>query len=182
VWSFPSSGLTHRSILGWITCAASDRVHRGYSRLRVTGRANVWSGVTFDCLDPQRVARFRGARLGREPRPSRGGRVHLGQRGGAQPRLVPARPGAEGRARPGSTWTRPSRTSARAWSADPAATANSRAMSVHNHGPGAHSCHAARNRQEGTCQVMPRPCWCAMGGRGRVCTLAEAGRTGNLVT
>jgi predicted enzyme related to lactoylglutathione lyase len=50
--------------------------------------ANVWSGVTFDCLDPQRVARFWGALLGREPGPSQNGWVYLGQRGDAQPRLV----------------------------------------------------------------------------------------------
>src|ERR1700744_3911693 len=50
--------------------------------------ANVWSGVTFDCLDPQRVARFWGALLAREPGPSQDGWVYLGQRGDAQPRLV----------------------------------------------------------------------------------------------
>jgi predicted enzyme related to lactoylglutathione lyase len=49
---------------------------------------NVWSGVTFDCLDPQRVARFWGALLGREPEPSQDGWVYLGQRGDALPRLV----------------------------------------------------------------------------------------------
>lgn len=50
--------------------------------------ANVWSGVTFDCLDPQLVARFWSALLGREPGPSQDGWVYLGQRGDPQPRLV----------------------------------------------------------------------------------------------
>jgi predicted enzyme related to lactoylglutathione lyase len=47
-----------------------------------------WSGVTFDCLDPQRVARFWGALLDREPGPSENGWVYLGRRGDPQPRLV----------------------------------------------------------------------------------------------
>jgi predicted enzyme related to lactoylglutathione lyase len=50
--------------------------------------ANVWSGVTFDCLDPERVARFWAALLGREPGPSQDGWVYLGDRGDAHPRLV----------------------------------------------------------------------------------------------
>jgi len=50
--------------------------------------ANVWSGVTIDCLDPERVARFWSALLGREPGPSPAGWVYLGERGDAQPRLV----------------------------------------------------------------------------------------------
>jgi predicted enzyme related to lactoylglutathione lyase len=49
---------------------------------------NVWSGVTIDCLDPPRVARFWGALLDREPGPSREGWVYLGERGDPQPRLV----------------------------------------------------------------------------------------------
>jgi predicted enzyme related to lactoylglutathione lyase len=49
---------------------------------------NVWSGVTIDCLDPERVARFWSALLGREPGPSEDGWVYLGHRGDAQPRLV----------------------------------------------------------------------------------------------
>jgi predicted enzyme related to lactoylglutathione lyase len=48
----------------------------------------VWSGVTFDCLDPQGVARFWSALLGREPGPSQEGWVYLGHRDDAQPRLV----------------------------------------------------------------------------------------------
>ena len=48
----------------------------------------VWSGVTFDCLDPQGVARFWSALLGREPGPSQEGWAYLGHRGDAQPRLV----------------------------------------------------------------------------------------------
>ena len=52
------------------------------------GMPNVWSGVTFDCLDPQRVAEFWGALLGREPGPSEEGWVYLGHRGDPQPRLV----------------------------------------------------------------------------------------------
>jgi predicted enzyme related to lactoylglutathione lyase len=50
--------------------------------------ANVWSGVTFDCSDPQRVARFWSELLDREPGPSQEGWVYLGQRGDSQPRLV----------------------------------------------------------------------------------------------
>ena len=50
--------------------------------------ANIWSGVTIDCLDPQRVARFWSALLGREPGPSEDGWVYLGERGDPQPRLV----------------------------------------------------------------------------------------------
>ncbi|GAB3836911.1 VOC family protein [Micromonospora andamanensis] len=50
--------------------------------------AYVWSGVTIDCLDPERVARFWSALLGREPGPSQEGWVYLGERGDPQPRLV----------------------------------------------------------------------------------------------
>ena len=50
--------------------------------------ANFVSGVTIDCVDPQRVARFWSALLGREPGPSQAGWVHLGHRGDPQPRLV----------------------------------------------------------------------------------------------
>ncbi len=50
--------------------------------------ANSWSGVTFDCIDPERVAQFWSALLGREPGPSEDGWVYLGERGDAQPRLV----------------------------------------------------------------------------------------------
>jgi predicted enzyme related to lactoylglutathione lyase len=50
--------------------------------------ANVWGGVTIDCLDPERVARFWSRLLGREPGPSQDGWVYLGRRGDAQPRLV----------------------------------------------------------------------------------------------
>jgi predicted enzyme related to lactoylglutathione lyase len=49
---------------------------------------NVWSGVTIDCIDPERVARFWSALLGREPGPSEDGWVYLGDRGDAQPRLI----------------------------------------------------------------------------------------------
>jgi predicted enzyme related to lactoylglutathione lyase len=49
---------------------------------------NTWSGVTFDCVDPQRVAQFWSALLGREPGPSQDGWVYLGQPGDALPRLV----------------------------------------------------------------------------------------------
>jgi len=59
--------------------------------------ANVWSGVTIDCLDPERVARFWSALLGRAPGPSQQGWVYLGERGEAQPRLV-FQPVAEPRA------------------------------------------------------------------------------------
>jgi predicted enzyme related to lactoylglutathione lyase len=50
--------------------------------------ATVWSGVTVDCVDPERVARFWSALLGREPGPSEQGWVYLGHRGEPQPRLV----------------------------------------------------------------------------------------------
>lgn len=50
--------------------------------------ANVWCGVTIDCLEPERVARFWSALLGREPGPSRDGWVYLGERGDPLSRLV----------------------------------------------------------------------------------------------
>jgi predicted enzyme related to lactoylglutathione lyase len=50
--------------------------------------ANLVSAVTIDCVDPQRVARFWSALLGREPGPSQDGWVYLGHRGDPQPRLV----------------------------------------------------------------------------------------------
>jgi predicted enzyme related to lactoylglutathione lyase len=49
---------------------------------------NVWSGVTIDCVDVQRVAGFWGALLDREAGPSVEGWVYLGHRGDPQPRLV----------------------------------------------------------------------------------------------
>ena len=55
---------------------------------KVTYVANFVSGVTIDCVDPQRVARFWSALLGREPGPSPAGWVYLGHRGDPQPRLV----------------------------------------------------------------------------------------------
>ena len=58
---------------------------------------NVWSGVTIDCLDPARVARFWSALLGREPGPSEEGWIYLGKRGDPLPRLV-FQPVAEPRA------------------------------------------------------------------------------------
>lgn len=50
--------------------------------------ANVWSGVTIDCVDPERVARFWSVLLGRERGPSQEGWVYLGHRGDPLPRLV----------------------------------------------------------------------------------------------
>lgn len=50
--------------------------------------ANRWSGVTIDCLDPKRLARFWGTLLGREEGPSEPGWVYLGERGDTLPRLV----------------------------------------------------------------------------------------------
>ena len=50
--------------------------------------ATTWSGVTIDCLDPARVARFWSALLGRAPGPSQDGWVYLGERGDPLPRLV----------------------------------------------------------------------------------------------
>jgi predicted enzyme related to lactoylglutathione lyase len=49
---------------------------------------NVWSGMTIDCLDPERVAQFWSALLGREPGPGQDGWVYLGQRSDSQPRLA----------------------------------------------------------------------------------------------
>ena len=50
--------------------------------------ANIWSGVTFDCIDTELVARFWSALLDREVGPSPDGWVYLGHPGDAQPRLV----------------------------------------------------------------------------------------------
>jgi predicted enzyme related to lactoylglutathione lyase len=47
-----------------------------------------WSGVTFDCIDPETVADFWSALLGRERGPAQVGWVYLGQRGDSLPRLV----------------------------------------------------------------------------------------------
>jgi predicted enzyme related to lactoylglutathione lyase len=49
---------------------------------------NIWSSVTIDCLDPERLAQFWSALLHRQPGPSQKGWVYLGERGDAQPRLV----------------------------------------------------------------------------------------------
>jgi predicted enzyme related to lactoylglutathione lyase len=49
---------------------------------------NVWSTVTVDCLDPEKVARFWSALLGREPGPSQHGWVYLGERHDPLPRLA----------------------------------------------------------------------------------------------
>jgi predicted enzyme related to lactoylglutathione lyase len=61
--------------------------HLGATR-KVAYVANFWSGVTIDCVDPERVARFWSALLGREPGPSQAGWVYLGHRGDAWPRLI----------------------------------------------------------------------------------------------
>ena len=50
--------------------------------------ANLWSSVTIDCLDPERVAKFWSVLLGREPGPSEAGWVYLGNREDSLPRLV----------------------------------------------------------------------------------------------
>lgn len=62
---------------------------------------NTWSGVTIDCQDPVRVARFWSALLGRAPGPAQDGWVYLGERGDAQPRLVfqPVTTPAQGKVR-----------------------------------------------------------------------------------
>jgi hypothetical protein len=39
----------------------------------------VWSGITIDCVDPGREARFWGALLGRERGPSPDGWFYLGR-------------------------------------------------------------------------------------------------------
>jgi predicted enzyme related to lactoylglutathione lyase len=49
---------------------------------------NRWSGVTVDCVDPRRVARFWSALLEREEGPSQDGWVYLGERTDVLPRLV----------------------------------------------------------------------------------------------
>ena len=46
------------------------------------------SGVTFDCVDPQLIAGFWSALLGRQPGPSPDGWVYLGCRDDPEPRLV----------------------------------------------------------------------------------------------
>ena len=48
----------------------------------------VWFGVTVDCLDSPRVARFSISLLGREAQSSVHGWVYLGRRGDPEPRLV----------------------------------------------------------------------------------------------
>jgi len=47
-----------------------------------------WSAVTIDCLDPERVADFWSALLGRDRGPSEPGWVYLGSRDDELPRLV----------------------------------------------------------------------------------------------
>jgi predicted enzyme related to lactoylglutathione lyase len=49
---------------------------------------NRWGGVTVDCADPRRLARFWSALLGREEGHSEPGWVYLGERGDVLPRLV----------------------------------------------------------------------------------------------
>lgn len=49
---------------------------------------NRWGGVTVDCVDPVRVARFWSALLGRPQGPSQEGWVYLGDRNDVLPRLV----------------------------------------------------------------------------------------------
>ena len=67
-------------VLGAAATSGRDR--------KVAYVANFVSGVTIDCVDPQRVARFWSALLGREPGLSQAGWVYLGHRGDPQPRLV----------------------------------------------------------------------------------------------
>ncbi len=50
--------------------------------------AHVWSAVTIDCLDPERVARFWSALLDRPPGPGHDDWVYLGERDDPQPRLA----------------------------------------------------------------------------------------------
>ena len=50
--------------------------------------ANRWVGVTVDCIDVERVARFWSVLLGRPPGPTRPGCVYLGRHDDPQPRLV----------------------------------------------------------------------------------------------
>lgn len=50
--------------------------------------ANRWVGVTVDCIDVARVARFWSALLDRPQGPSEPGWVYLGRRDDPQPRLV----------------------------------------------------------------------------------------------
>jgi predicted enzyme related to lactoylglutathione lyase len=50
--------------------------------------ANHWVGVTVDCVDVERVARFWSVLLDRPQGPSQPGWVYLGWPGDAQPRLV----------------------------------------------------------------------------------------------
>lgn len=71
----------------WRAMRSAVSSRRAFSPRMVTV-VNVWSGVTIDCLDPQRVARFWSALLGREPGPSQAGWVYLGKRDDPQPRLI----------------------------------------------------------------------------------------------
>ncbi len=50
--------------------------------------AIVWSGVTIDCIDVKRVARFWSALLDRRPGPTHDDWIYLGDRSDVLPRLV----------------------------------------------------------------------------------------------
>jgi predicted enzyme related to lactoylglutathione lyase len=81
-------GQRHRLRSGQRPCLAPERAAHDVQRRRVAHVANIVSGVTIDCADPERVARFWSALLGREPGPSEDGWVYLGHRRDPQPRLV----------------------------------------------------------------------------------------------
>jgi predicted enzyme related to lactoylglutathione lyase len=61
----------------------------------------IWSAVTIDCLDAERVARFWSALLGRQPGPTHDDWIYLGERSDSQPRVVfqPVKEPKEGKVR-----------------------------------------------------------------------------------
>jgi predicted enzyme related to lactoylglutathione lyase len=61
----------------------------------------IWSAVTIDCLDVERVARFWSALLGRQPGPTHDDWIYLGERSDSQPRVVfqPVKERKEGKVR-----------------------------------------------------------------------------------
>jgi predicted enzyme related to lactoylglutathione lyase len=67
----------------------------------LNGMEIIWSAVTIDCLDVERVARFWSALLGRQPGPTHDDWIYLGERSDSQPRVVfqPVKEPQEGKVR-----------------------------------------------------------------------------------
>jgi hypothetical protein len=63
--------------------------------------AIVWSGVTIDCIDVERVARFWSALLDRKPGPTHDDWIYLGDRSDVLPRIAfqPVRDRKQGKVR-----------------------------------------------------------------------------------